>query len=432
MIRQKSLREKWQALTIVLVGMVIIATASATWCSAKSGEEITVIDSGEPGLPETIKRFEAQSGIKVNLIEVRYADLLTKIITGCMAEVSPYDAILGFDLIWIPALGAAGLIDPLEPTKEMKEGMTPACLEAMMYKGKSYGISYEANIKYFWYNEGMLQEAGIAAPPRTWDELVEQSLKLQKQGIVKYPTIWSWLQAENLSCDFMTFFADFGGRLLMDENRNPTFNGKIGVRVLQLMSDMLNKYKIVDPASLTLDSWETYKELLAGRVAFTSHWNLETYYDSMDPAKSKVVGKVKLGLMPGSEVVRSGVVNGPAGGVIPARSRHKEAARKLIEFVASKEEVKRRYLEAGLLPSWKGIYRDPDVIAKLGDLAKVLEEQDKYAIRQSFAATWYNEFSEKLQLVIHDVLLGKKNPKQALDEAAEFFVKLRDKYETTE
>ena len=41
--------------------------------------------------------------------------------------------------------------------------------------------------KYLFYNNEMLEKAGIAAPPKTWDELVEQAKIIKDKGIVEHP-----------------------------------------------------------------------------------------------------------------------------------------------------------------------------------------------------------------------------------------------------
>ena len=55
------------------------------------------------------------------------------------------------------------------------------------YNGKLYGLPYYVGHMAFLYNEEHLEKAGIGAPPKTWDEVVQQSLQIKSKGIQEYP-----------------------------------------------------------------------------------------------------------------------------------------------------------------------------------------------------------------------------------------------------
>ncbi|MDP0984076.1 extracellular solute-binding protein, partial [Klebsiella variicola] len=69
------------------------------------------------------------------------------------------------------------------------------------YDGKIWGMPWILDTKYLFYNEDMLKQAGISAPPKTFEELAEQAKIIKDKGIAKYPIVWSWSQAEALICD---------------------------------------------------------------------------------------------------------------------------------------------------------------------------------------------------------------------------------------
>ena len=56
--------------------------------------------------------------------------------------------------------------------------------------------------KYLFYNNDMLEKAGIAAPPKTLEELAEQAKIIKDKGIVKFPIVGSWAQSEAMICDY--------------------------------------------------------------------------------------------------------------------------------------------------------------------------------------------------------------------------------------
>ena len=50
--------------------------------------------------------------------------------------------------------------------------------------GKQYGLPYNFGMVGFWYNKDLFEQAGIAAPPATWDELLADVQTLKDKGIV--------------------------------------------------------------------------------------------------------------------------------------------------------------------------------------------------------------------------------------------------------
>jgi ABC-type glycerol-3-phosphate transport system substrate-binding protein len=89
-----------------------------------------------------------------------------------------------------------GLIRPLDDLPgidELKKKMNPQNLESLKTKdGKLSGLPYFTSLFTLIYNEPMLQQAGIKAPAKSWDELVEHSLKLKKDKVSDHPFLPNW------------------------------------------------------------------------------------------------------------------------------------------------------------------------------------------------------------------------------------------------
>ena len=56
----------------------------------------------------------------------------------------------------------------------------PFAWQDMTYTDKVYGLPYYADTITFMYNAKILEDAGITAPPQTWDEVTEQALDAQR------------------------------------------------------------------------------------------------------------------------------------------------------------------------------------------------------------------------------------------------------------
>ncbi|MEX2160469.1 MAG: extracellular solute-binding protein [Anaerolineales bacterium] len=76
----------------------------------------------------------------------------------------------------------------------------PGALGLYAYNGVNYGVPRDAGIVGFWYNTELFAQAGISAPPATWDELVADIELLKDAGITpiavgagdKWPGAFWW------------------------------------------------------------------------------------------------------------------------------------------------------------------------------------------------------------------------------------------------
>lgn len=77
---------------------------------------------------------------------------------------------------------------------------SPGALGVYAYQGKNYGVPWDMGMVGFWYNKALFSKAGIAAPPKTWTELLDDVKKLQAAGITpialgegdKWPGAFWW------------------------------------------------------------------------------------------------------------------------------------------------------------------------------------------------------------------------------------------------
>ena len=75
------------------------------------------------------------------------------------------------------------------------------------YNGKQYGIPWDMGMIGFWYNKDLFAQAGITAPPATWDDYLADVGKLKAAGITplaiagkdKWPSmhLWTYLVLRN-------------------------------------------------------------------------------------------------------------------------------------------------------------------------------------------------------------------------------------------
>ena len=197
-----------------------------------------------------VKEFnKANPNIAVQIDYVAYDALHDKITTAMASNPPSYDVFL-VDDIWYAEFADKGyMLDVTDRiTDDMKRDFRSR-LGHLTVGGKTYGMPWLLDQKYFFYNEKILADAGITAPPDTWEELVEQSKMIKEKGLVEFPIVWSWGQYEAAICDWVTLLYGNGGAIV-DENGKPVFNNELGVKTLKWMVKTIDE-GITNPACVS-------------------------------------------------------------------------------------------------------------------------------------------------------------------------------------
>ncbi|WML58636.1 extracellular solute-binding protein [Neobacillus sp. PS2-9] len=404
----------------------MLAVSALAGCSSDKNESsdsrkqtIRVLSSDDfAGFREdAIKEFNKKyPDIKVELEHVAYDQLHDKELASFNAGGSAAYDVVDVDEIWTSEYAEAGFISPVTEryTEDMKQGIVPASMNIVSYNKEYYGVPMFNDVLFFYYNEDLLKQAGFTNPPQTWDEFTQMSKVLQDKKLVPgNASSWGWSSNEGLVCYFAQFLGSFGGSFFDDKGK-PVFNSEAGVKALQYMTDSMNKEKIVDPASINANDRQILDAFKNGKTAFVSGWSF--YWGEINADDSKVKGKVKVGLIPAVNGAPHATATGSMYLAITPQSDHEEAAWKFINFLGSKEIQKEQSLAAGSLPIWTDLYSDEELNQNHGALSEMGKQLESTISRPSIEA--YNEFSKELQVKLQEALLGKKDAKTALDEAA--------------
>ncbi|MBA4096951.1 MAG: ABC transporter substrate-binding protein [Rhodospirillum sp.] len=357
--------------------------------------------------------MKANPDIKVNLEFVPYEGLRDKTLLSQGAG-GGYDVVL-FDVIW-PAEYATNnvLIDVSDRiTADMKSDIMPGAWTTVDYNGKAYGMPWILDTKYLFYNTDMLKEAGIAAPPKTWDELLAQAKTIKDKGIVEFPIVWSWAQAEAVICDYTMLLASYGGNFLTDDGK-PAFQSGGGVEALKYMVKSLDD-GVTNPNSKEYLEEDVRRVFSSGQAAFALNW---TYMFNLanDPKESKVAGKV--GVVPGPGIagkLDASAVNGSMGLGITAASKHPDEAWKYILAMTS-QETQDKYAQLSL-PIWSAWYDSP-VVASGQESLIASAKVGLAAMYPRPTTPKYQELSTAIQQAIQSALLKSAEPEAALKDAA--------------
>jgi multiple sugar transport system substrate-binding protein len=337
---------------------------------------------------------------------------------------------------WLEEFAAAGWVVPLEDhfdwVKGYQEKVLPFAWQDMTFNGKVYGLPYYADTITFMYNEKALQDAGIAAPPQTWEEVLEQCLTL-KAGGMESPFVYEFANTlPNVSEAFASMVFGRGGELI-DEELNPLWTDPNSPAALQLkwLVDAKNEHGVL---AILPHETDIAKAMNTGQHAFTVmfNYNLAALNNA---ATSPLAGQFKLALMPGETHECYGFAKFYNMTVMAVERGQEtiDAVGSFIQYFAGEVDgqypvAKRWAVEQGLGFGQIPLLDDPDVqtaYSKWLDVALWRQQLEKARGRRQ--AIWYGLWSEQFHPILGRALAGEISSDDALEESAKAWNDLKER-----
>lgn len=170
--------------------------------------------------------------IKVNLMnQGGYLDLFDKLMASAKANQLPNLAqIYSNRLSWYVDKGLAMDLTPYinDPeiglTEEDKADFPAMFMDDCIWGGKQYAMPFNKSQMVLYYNEGMLNEAGVSVPT-TWEEWADAAQKLTKDTDGDgEPDVYGMVFANNLSTDIAPWLKQAGGATMNEETNELYFD----------------------------------------------------------------------------------------------------------------------------------------------------------------------------------------------------------------
>jgi multiple sugar transport system substrate-binding protein len=319
-----------------------------------------------------------------------------------------------------------GLIRPLDDLPgidELKKKMNKQNLESLKAKdGKLAGLPYFTSLFILIYNEPMLHAAGIKAPAKTWDELLEHSVKLKKDRVSDYPFLPNWnVSPSGTMPQFMSdSFSE--GATVFDAKNRLIADQEPGVARAMERWQKVWKAELVNPEVLTkTSSTDTHRLFWTGRYAY--HTNHSYYLKTIagEAENSKLAPKkAKMAMYPGTGQsymwTDSYTIN--------AKTKALDDAWKLVRFLggnlAGDWYVQRQWcLISGLDNPYPEMYERPEIIASYDrwvDLKLLRKQYLKGRVIAAYKEPWYSEYDVKAVPIVHNIIRGGVTVPQGLKE----------------
>jgi len=294
-----------------------------------------------------------------------------------------------------------------------------------VYKGKCYLLPFRGGPRALYYNVDYYKEAGIASPPKTWEELRDYAIKLtiDKNGrhpgesgynpekVIHYGMgLAASSQGEGM-WEWFSIFYSYQGKFL-NEDKTAAFNDERGIASLKFLVDLYRKYHVIPPGVTSTFKGDEVKQFTTGLTAMTSYgpWFISWIRDA----------KVKFDWNVAPLPLHNGHDGEGTGFVwlgIPKSSNHIEEAWEFVKYMTSEEVDYIWATHTGMTPNHianlnKPFYKTHPkyaVFCKIAPLPGVRNIP--------FIPEW-PKLQDLLLTAYQNALDGKATPKEALDRAA--------------
>ena len=419
-----------QGITIALAMAVALAPVGAQ--AGQSKAEVRWLqwkttEVGEKLMNELKAAFEKEHpDITLTLVDSPFTGFHDKAIT--LFKANKLADVLMIQVDWVAEYAELGMLQPLDEwiAKEPKafmDNIFPTFHKK--WQGKLYYLPLHAGCVALYWNTEIFKKAGIAGPPKTWDEYVAVAKKVTNLE-AKIFAATATLQVEpptNLTYDIYPLIYQAGGDVIDEKTNKAVFNSPAGVKAIQWYVDLVNVHKIAVPGVLSNGEKEKRGNFGANNIAmmFEGPWGI-AIQQRLNPNLKYDIATLPKGVTTGT-VVR-GALN-----TMTTQAQNKEAAWKFLRWISGPVGNEMWAKGTGDFPGRKDVAEKP--FFKENKLAQAFVQQMLLPNAKSPNLGMPNavQLNKVLTTEIQNAVQGKKTVKQALDDAAAEWNKVLAKYQ---
>ncbi|BBA96983.1 putative maltose-binding protein [Actinacidiphila reveromycinica] len=424
-----------RGISVVAMAAAIVLGATACGGSSGSGQDsgkakdpaqvsgtVTYWDTSDakveaPTYKALIADFEKKyPKIKVNYQNVDFTTVEQKFKTSAQSGKGAPD-VIRTDVGLIPEYASLHYIAPLDGTAALTGtgDFVAGPLNTTKYEGRSYAVPSVTDTLGLLYNKKLFTQAGITAPPTTWDEMIADSAKIKaKTGVTG-----TYMNPDSY---FLLPFLFGEGADLAD----PTAK-KVTVNSPEAVKAVTEAKKIYDTSSLKIDFANAYDNMQTsfktGKVAMLIQgpWSVG---DDLTGSAFKDTANLGYAPVPAGS---TGKPLAPTGGqdlAVYQGSKNLPAAYLFTQFMTSTASQAEIAVKNGTLPTRTSAYTAE--VLKSPQIAGFKPILD--TARPRVALPQVGSLFTPLQQEYIKILQGKASVQGGLDSAAKQFGKLLPDY----
>jgi multiple sugar transport system substrate-binding protein len=347
---------RWVTLAVVLSVLLALTACDR---GASGGIKVVIADYSKdhtrPFWQSLAETYTKQTGVKVDLQVIDWNSIDQQVST-MLQNNQPPDVL---NLNSFSSYAKDGLLYTADEivSPKTRDDFLEAFARGGTYRGKLYGMPILSSARAFFYNRALLAKAGLAGPPRSWDDFVQAARKIQALGggTIGYAlplgpeeaqaewSIWMW----NNGGDWKS-----GEAWSIDSDRN--------VQTLAFLADLANKHKVtqVNPGKTnrTDGAFQLFKDGKVGMVMGFSPL----------AAQLDAEGKVDYGVGEMPTNTGTSVTLGVEDYLMAFKKKgNQESVKKFLDLYYQPENITRWITAEGFLPVTKSGLREMSANPKL-------------------------------------------------------------------
>jgi multiple sugar transport system substrate-binding protein len=310
--------------------------------------------------PDIVARLEV--GGATSDVQQQY---LNTVLTSRSGDID----VMLIDVVRPATYAAAGWAEPLNQFFESEAAMMayladflPGPIEANLIDGTLYALPAFTDSQFLYYRADLLEQYGFE-PPTTWSELMEQALAITEgEGDPSLQGFnYQGAAIEGTVCTFLQALWSAGGNWV-DDAGNVTLQTPEARRGLEWYESTLQSgITVPEIAEMTTDL--SRQQFQAGNAVFMLNWGYAwAHFQGSSDRPTEVAGLVGVAPLPAFEGNPSATCIGGWQLAINPFSQNKDAAWRLLEFLASPDSQRVLAVQASNVPARHSLYEDPQVL----------------------------------------------------------------------
>ncbi len=332
-----------------------------------------------------------------------------KMIQNAQTKSDAYD-VLVTDVVWTSEFAANRVIIPLPENAFPLDKMLKPVIDTTKYLDKVYAAPSSSDGGMLYYRTDLLKAAGIAKPPTTWQEMIDDCKKIQAtpQGKGAGCYAGQFEKYEGLTVNASEVINGAGGQVT-DDSGKPNVDTPEAVKGLDFL---VNGFKdgYIPKEAITYKEEEGRRAFQGGKLIFQRQWPYQYNLANGDEG-TQVKGKFAVAPLPGLDGPGASSLGGH-NLAISTYSKHKKSALDFIKFYTSEQNQKANLELASQAPTFANLYDDKSLQEKYPYLTTLRDSINNAVPRPKVVR--YGDASTAIQDAAYAALTGTKSSSDAL------------------
>jgi multiple sugar transport system substrate-binding protein len=351
---------------------------------------------------------------KVTITELPEAadEQRNQMIQNAQVESDEY-TVLNLDVIWTAEFAANRWVVELPQDEfDLDQYLQPA-VDTTMYRDKMYAMPVYSDGGLLYYRKDLLEKAGVAEPPKTWDEMKAacDKVKALPEGKSMGCYAGQFDKYEGLTVNFSEAVQSAGGTIV-DESGKPQVTSAEAKEGLNFLVEGMDTGEFPQ-ASITYKEEEGRRAFQDGQLVFHRQWPYQWALANATDGTSKVAGKFDVAPLPGKDGPGVSTLGGH-NFAISAFAPNKATALDFIKFFSGEDAQRSNLVATSQAPTRSALYEEQELIDKFPYLPTLQASIEAATPRPKVVQ--YGDVTAAMQDAAYSAITGEKTTDQALDE----------------